>query len=128
MTTTKDMTMNKIQYTQLHIHDLQDPRTRAAAMERERAAERIDPQSCERWFNWVDMMDPSGEDPDPDRETCIGRSYFLAEPDRDVPVDEHHVRLLHPEISESEWKALMAAATTRWYKRTGCPPPPLPPL
>jgi hypothetical protein len=88
MTTTKDMTMNKIRYTQLHIHDLQDPRTRAAAMERERAAERIDPQTCERWFNWVDMMDPYGEDPDPDRETCIGRSYFLAEPDRDVPVDD----------------------------------------
>lgn len=116
------MTMARSQYTDRHIHDLLDPRTRAAAKERERVAAQIDPQTCERWFNYVDIQDPYDEDPDPDRETCFGRWYFLAEPDGDVPVDEHHVRLLHPEISASDWNALMAAATTRCYKRMGCLP------
>lgn len=86
-----------------------------AAAERALAAERIDPRTCECWFEYVDTQDIYGEDPDPHRETVIGRWYFVGEPDGGPAVAEHEVRALHPEIPDREWRELMIAAGRRWY-------------
>jgi len=93
-----------------------EERTRVAAREREAHASRIDPKTCLRWFEWVNVLDPYGDGADSDRETCIGRWYFVSDPDQSGPaVDEHHVRLLHLDIPVPEWDALMRAAERRWY-------------
>jgi hypothetical protein len=84
-----------------------------AATVRALAAERIDPKACDRWPRWVDLQDVYGEDPDPYRETNIGKWWFVSDPDGGPAVEEHQVRSLHPEISDREWRELMTAAARR---------------
>jgi hypothetical protein len=90
----------------------QEPMQQAAAR-RALAAERIDPKTCHRWPRWVDVLDVYGEDPDPYRETNIGVWWFVCDPDGGPAVKEHHVRSLHPEISDAEWTGLMTVASRR---------------
>ena len=91
-------------------------RARDRDRERELAAPRIDPKTCHRWFEYADVLDPYGDDPDPRRETNVGRHYFVSDPAPGRPmVSERLVRRLHPEISDRDWDELMAAADERWY-------------
>lgn len=108
--------MQEKAHTHQHRYDLMDERTRAAALEREAYAERIDPTTCLCWFHYVDVSDPYGERPDPTRETNSGRCYFVEDPEEPGPLlQERHFRLLHPNIPDAEWRALMHAAERRWY-------------
>jgi hypothetical protein len=94
-------------------------RIRRWELERLQAAQRLDPRVCHRWWEYVDLLDPYGDDPDRARETCIGRWYFVANPDGGPKVEEHVARQQHPEYSVHEWLELMVAAERRWYADTG---------
>jgi hypothetical protein len=90
-----------------------DHLARIHRLERERvsAACRLDLRTCDRWWQYVDVLDPYGDDPDPHRETCIGRWYFVADPDDGISVEEHLAR-----EQPDEWRQLMDTAGRRSYE------------
>ena len=60
-----------------------------------KAAEEIDPETCEIFWMSTELSDPYGDCPVPPRWSCIGRSYFVrnkgGEPwvwDGDLPKDK----------------------------------------
>ncbi|MGH2974076.1 MAG: hypothetical protein ACRDLL_04310 [Solirubrobacterales bacterium] len=59
------------------------------------------------------MVDPYGQTEVPDAYSCVGREYFLVEPEEKVPVLVSDVRRLHPQIPDAEWDELMRAAAAR---------------
>lgn len=77
------------------------------------AAELIDPRTCHFTWWYVDVLDIYGDDPDPRRETNVGRDYFISDPDGGPWVCEHDVRSLHPQITDAEWSRLMKLASAR---------------
>jgi hypothetical protein len=83
------------------------------ASQRARAAALIDPRTCHFTWWYVDVLDIYGDDPDPQRETNIGRGYFVSDPDGGPWICEHHVRSLNPQITDVEWSRLMKLASAR---------------
>lgn len=52
---------------------------------RKEAALQIDPETAEVMWDYVQIMDPYGVDPDlPKEYQCIGRGYFARSPGNDV--------------------------------------------
>lgn len=52
---------------------------------RKRAALEIDPLTAEVMWDWVQIMDPYGVDPDlPEELQCIGRAYFARNPGSEI--------------------------------------------
>ena len=52
---------------------------------RKEAARQIDPETAEVMWEYVEMADPYGVDPDlPEEYECIGRGYFASSPGSDV--------------------------------------------
>jgi hypothetical protein len=42
-----------------------------------KAAEEIDPETCEIFWQYTEMLDPYGDHPAPPVMSCVGRSYFV---------------------------------------------------
>ena len=52
------------------------------------AGKLIDPAAADMMFHSVSILDPYGVlDPDPEREDCIGREYFVWAPNSDIWVE-----------------------------------------
>jgi hypothetical protein len=85
-----------------------------AEKEIRRAAARIDPRTARMEWTYARVCDPYGLGYDvPPEADCVGREYFLVDPQKGIWVLEHEVRGLHPEISDEEWPELMQAAHER---------------
>ncbi len=81
---------------------------------RSRAARRIRPDTATLAFDYAQVVDPYGEVPNvPPEFQCVGRAYFLFDPDEKVWVLEWEVRELHPDVSDAEWRGLMRRAAER---------------
>jgi hypothetical protein len=77
------------------------------------AARRIDPHTAVMVWWYAEVLDPYGREELEPSHSCIGRQYFLVDPDAGVPVWEPDVRPLHPGISDAEWNGLMREAAAR---------------
>ncbi len=57
------------------------------ARRRRAAGRRINPGTAMVWFNYAQVVDPYGDDPDlPPEACCVGREWFAADPAEQVPV------------------------------------------
>src|SRR5262245_35172944 len=54
--------------------------------ERKAVGERIDPGTAGVFFRYADILDPYDDDPDPERETNVGRMWFAFDPVEGVAV------------------------------------------
>jgi len=55
--------------------------------ERRAAGLRIDPARADVWFEYAQVLDPYGDDPNlPDEYYCVGREWFAANPDEKIRV------------------------------------------
>jgi hypothetical protein len=86
-----------------------------AFMERVRQeARRIDPRTARMMWWYAEVCDPYGLGIDlPDDAHCLGREYFLVDPNEGEPVLVSDVRAAHPEIPDGEWEEMMQAARKR---------------
>ena len=67
--------------------------------QRKAAGARIDPATAEVWFEYAQVLDPYGDDPNlPDECYCVGREFFAADPIEQIPV---HFRDL-PEATQTQ--------------------------
>jgi hypothetical protein len=65
------------------------------------------------WW-YAQVLDPYGLDDDmPPECDCVGREYFLLDPEEEWAVLVSDVRRLHPEIPDHKWEELMRAAALR---------------
>ncbi len=77
------------------------------------AARRIHPRTARMEWWYAEGADPYGQGEVRPDDSCVGREYFLVDPDEGVPVLVNDVRRLHPEISDARWDELMRAAAAR---------------
>lgn len=78
-------------------------------------AQKIDPRTAKMVWWYAQVLDPYGFGYEiPPEADCVGREYFLVDPERGGPhVEVHTVRAMHPEIDDEEWATLMAEAASR---------------
>ncbi len=77
------------------------------------AARRMDPRTAVLTWDFGQVLDPYGIREVEPEEYCVGRNYFLFDPDDGPWVWEPDVRELHPGFSPDEWSRLMVKAATR---------------
>ena len=56
---------------------------------RRAAGRMIDPETCEIWDEYCQILDPYGVDPPPDECCCIGRLIFVRSSERNGPVCQY---------------------------------------
>jgi hypothetical protein len=78
-----------------------------------KAARSIDPRTARMEWWYAEVMDPYGLEEVPAEYSCVGRQYFLAEPEANTAVLVRDVRRLHADIPDAEWEELMRAAAAR---------------
>jgi hypothetical protein len=80
---------------------------------RRAAAARIRLASCWAWREYAEILDPYRA-VDLDESQCwVGRYWSVCDPDEQVPVVDYELREQHPELTDSEWTAMMTAAARR---------------
>jgi hypothetical protein len=99
-----------------------EERIRRAEEQIREAAKRVDPYTARMVWWWAATLDPYGlgYDIPPDGD-CVGREYFLLDPEDKGAVLAWDVRALHPEIPDHEWEELMRSAAARDDEPDPCP-------
>jgi hypothetical protein len=83
---------------------------------RKAAGERINPDTAEVWFQFVEILNPYGDPPPvPPEHSCRGRVFFAADPVEDVPVWFYDL----PEETREKLEAKRSAADREGWEEIG---------